>query len=37
MPKRTPRLILAGGAKDRTNASGGVQIDEPEPLKPYNP
>jgi hypothetical protein len=35
-PARTPRLILAGGAKARTNSGGGVEFDEIDPLKPYD-
>lgn len=33
---RTPRLIRAGGAKARTNAVGGSQIEEDFPLEPYD-
>ena len=32
----TSRLLCAGGAKARTNAFGGWEIDEEYPLEPYN-
>ncbi len=35
-PARAPRLVPAGGAKARTNASGGMQHDEDLPNKPYD-
>lgn len=36
IPARAPRLVPAGGAKARTNASGGTQNDEDLPNKPYD-
>lgn len=36
-PVRTSRLIVAGGAKTRTNATGGDQVIEELPDVLYNP
>ena len=36
-PARTSRLILAGGAKARTNATGGDQVFEELPNILYDP
>ncbi|HEY1926633.1 MAG TPA: hypothetical protein VGG92_04140 [Caulobacteraceae bacterium] len=36
-PVRTPRLIPAGGAKARTNASGGEKVFEELPNIFYDP